>query len=112
MKKLRQTIKGAWVQSPGHQLSPKSFEESFWETNDIPMTKDMLSIRKYLEIEILGFIAKNWPQSSQPHLSSVLHKSYPTNVPKFLRMRKTTLHGILIRVGFIAEHPPITPGLL
>lgn len=41
MKKLRQTIKGAWVQSPGHQLSPKSFEESFWETNDIPMTKDM-----------------------------------------------------------------------
>ena len=112
MNKLRQSIKGAWVQSPEHKLSSKSIEGPFWEPKDIPNTKTWLSIRKHLETEILGCIAKNRSQLSQPHLFSVLHKSYPTNLPKFLRMRKTRLHGILVRTDFIAEHPPITLGLL
>lgn len=112
MKKLRQSIKGAWVQSPEHELSPKSAEGPSGSRKTFPAQKTWLSIRKHLETEILGCIAKNGSQLSQPHLFSVLHKSYPTNVPKFLRMRKTRLHGILVRTDFIAEHPPITLGLL
>lgn len=41
MNKLRQSIKGAWVQSPEHKLSSKSIEGPFWEPKDIPNTKDM-----------------------------------------------------------------------
>ena len=40
MNKLRQSIKGAWVQSPEHELSPESIEGPFWEPEDIPTTKD------------------------------------------------------------------------
>lgn len=41
MNKLKQSIKGAWVQSPEHELAPKSAEGPFWELKDVPRTKDL-----------------------------------------------------------------------
>lgn len=67
MNKLSSPSKERGYKAPEHELAPKSAEGPFWELKDVPGTKDLaLNQETFEKQEILGCIAKNWSQLSQP----------------------------------------------